>query len=145
MILSKTTPTYSLSCEAQAVPKPPRLHTTAREPKRAHFRVPAFKNTTKIPRKDPKKREEKKENCGGRGKKERNFGRSGGGEGVWLWSGQILDAPTKILNTPPTHPHTFTQHTSTTQHKTRQHTRQHKTTPTQHNTTHENRSGFNTC
>ena len=32
----------------------------------AHFRVPAFKNTTKIQRKDPKKREERKKNCGGR-------------------------------------------------------------------------------
>ena len=41
--------------------------------------------------------------------------------------------PTKILNTPPTHPHTFTQHTS---HSTRQH---------QHNTAQKNRSGFNTC
>ena len=34
---------------------PPGFHTTAREPKRAHFRVPAFKNTTKIQRKDPKR------------------------------------------------------------------------------------------
>ena len=36
------------------------LHTTAREPKRSHFRAPAFKNTTKIPRKDPQEREERK-------------------------------------------------------------------------------------
>ena len=35
---------------------PPGLHTTAREPKRAHFRVPAFKNTTKFQRKDPQER-----------------------------------------------------------------------------------------
>ena len=29
---------------------PPGFHTTTREPKRAHLRVPAFKNTTKIQR-----------------------------------------------------------------------------------------------
>ena len=57
------------------------LHTTAREPKRAHPRVPAFKNTTKIPRKDPQEGR-KNENCGGRGKKKRNFRRSGGGPSV---------------------------------------------------------------
>ena len=38
----------------------------------AHFRVPAFKNTTKIQRKDPEKREEK-ENCGGREQKKREI------------------------------------------------------------------------
>ena len=42
-----------LSCEAPAAPKPPGFHTTAREPKRAHLRVPVFKNTTKIQRKGP--------------------------------------------------------------------------------------------
>ena len=31
---------------------------TCGEPKRAHLRVPAFKNTTKIQREDPKEREE---------------------------------------------------------------------------------------
>ena len=55
--------------ETLAAPKPPGLHTTAREPKRAHFRAPAFKNT-KIQRK-----RRKKENCGGRGKK-KTFGPS---------------------------------------------------------------------
>ena len=45
----------SLSCEAPAAPKPPGFHTTTREPKRAHLRVPVFKNTTKIPRKRPTK------------------------------------------------------------------------------------------
>ena len=34
------------------------LFTTAREPKRAHFMVPAFKNTNKIQRKDPKREKE---------------------------------------------------------------------------------------
>ena len=38
------------------------LHTTTREPKRAHLRVPAFKNTTKIPREESQ-----------RGKKRTNF------------------------------------------------------------------------
>ena len=46
--------------------------------KRAHLRVPAFKNTTKIPREDPQ-REKKSENGSGRRKKGRNFGRSSGG------------------------------------------------------------------
>ena len=34
---------------------PPGFHTTAREPKRAHLRVPAFKNTTKIQRENPQR------------------------------------------------------------------------------------------
>ena len=52
------------------------FHTTAREPKRVHFRVPTFKNTTKIPRQDtkrekkytarPPEREKKSENGRGR-------------------------------------------------------------------------------
>ena len=41
-----------LSCEAPAAPKPPGLHTTAR----AHFRVPAFKNTTEDTQRDTKER-----------------------------------------------------------------------------------------
>ena len=39
---------------------PPGLHTTAREPQRAHLRVPVFKNNTKIPREDSQEREERK-------------------------------------------------------------------------------------
>ena len=75
---------------AQHAPKPPRLHTTAREPKRAHFMVPAFKNTTKIPRKENPKREKKERKIvAGEGKKSEILGgpaegRSGGegpGEG----------------------------------------------------------------
>ncbi len=55
-----------LSCETPATegwegPKPPGLHTTAREPKRAHFRVPAFRNTIKTAE---------------RAKEKRNYGRS---------------------------------------------------------------------
>ena len=48
---------------------------TPRQPensKRAHLRVPAFKNTTKIQREDPQ-REKKSENGGGRGKKKREI------------------------------------------------------------------------
>ena len=32
------------------------FHTTAREPRRAHLRVPAFNHTTKIQRNDPQER-----------------------------------------------------------------------------------------
>ena len=95
-------------------PKPPGFHTTACEPKCAHLRVTAFNHTTKIPRNDP---QGKNETVAGDGKKTRNFGRSGswergsGGGGV-RGSAQILDAPTKILNTH----RTFTpQHTTTQQ------------------------------
>ena len=52
-----------------SAPKPPGLHTTAREPKRAHFRAPTFKNTTKIQREDPQEREERKKIMAGEGKK----------------------------------------------------------------------------
>ena len=52
-----------LSCASPGSPVgPPGFHTTAREPKRAHFGVPAFKNTTKIQREDTQ-----------RGKKRTNF------------------------------------------------------------------------
>ena len=47
--------------------------------KREHLRVPVFTNTTKIQRKRPTREGEKNKKCGGRGKKERNFGRSWGG------------------------------------------------------------------
>ena len=97
--------------------KPRRLRGFTRQPenyKRAHLRVPAFNHTTKIQRNDP----QENENCGGRGKKKaRNFGRSGGGgpaDGE-PGSAQILDAPTKILNT-----HAPTHHTTTTTHHTTQ-------------------------
>ena len=58
---------------------PPGLHTTVREPKRAHLRVPVFKNTTKIQREDTQEREERMKIVAERDKKARNFGRSGGG------------------------------------------------------------------
>ena len=61
-----------------AAPKPPGLHTTAREPKRAHLNAPAFKhhqNSTRRPLREGRK----KENCGGRRKKSEILG--GPGEG----------------------------------------------------------------
>ena len=61
-----------------AAPKPPKLRTTAREPKRAHFRVRPSKTPPKFNERTPK-RDKKERNGGGRGKKERNFGLSGGG------------------------------------------------------------------
>ena len=42
-------------------------------PKRAHLRVQAFKNTTKIQRKGPTREGEKNKNSGGRGKKRAKF------------------------------------------------------------------------
>ena len=58
---------------------PPGFHTTAREPKCAHFTVPALQKHQQNSRKDPKRERKKKEIVAGGGKKERNFGRSGGG------------------------------------------------------------------
>ena len=45
-----TSGVFGLSCASRQG-----FHTTAREPKRAHFRVPVFKNTTKIPREIPQR------------------------------------------------------------------------------------------
>ena len=46
------------------------FHTTTREPKRGHLRVPVFTNTTKIQRETHTVRDKKSENGGGRWKKE---------------------------------------------------------------------------
>ena len=54
------------------------FHTTAREPNRAHVEVPAFKTPTKIPQEDLQEREGRI-NMWRERKKERHFGRSGGG------------------------------------------------------------------
>ena len=56
-------------------------HTTAREPRRAHLRVPVFKNTTKIQREDIQRGKKRTNFAAGEEKKERNFGRSRGGPG----------------------------------------------------------------
>ena len=50
--------------------KPPGPHTTAPEPKRGHWRVGAFKNTTKIQREDPQEKEERMKIVAGVGKTE---------------------------------------------------------------------------
>ena len=50
------------------------FHTTTREPKRAHLRVPVFKNTTKIQRKGPTREGERNEKTvAGEGKKRAKF------------------------------------------------------------------------
>ena len=59
--------------EAPAAPKPSGFHTTAREPKRAHLRVPTFKNTTKIPLENPQEREERMKMGAGESKKKAKF------------------------------------------------------------------------
>ena len=120
-----------LSCEAPAAP-PDRGF--ARQPESPNVHISGSrpsKTQPKIQRKDPKKREERKKLCRER-EKDRNFGRSGGGE-VRPNLGRThenLEHPTD------THPHLHTTHLTTTQH-TRQHTRQHNTTQ------HENRSLVN--
>ena len=57
------------------------MRTTAQEPKRAHFRVPAFKNDNQNSTRRPPKGEEKSEFSGGR-KKSAKFWAAGGG---WSW------------------------------------------------------------
>ena len=52
---------------------PPGFHTTTRELQTCTFERPGASNTTKIPRKRPKEREEKMKNCGGRVKKKREI------------------------------------------------------------------------
>ena len=120
---------------------PPGFHTTAREPKRAHFRVLVFKNTTKIQRKGPTREGEKNKNCGGRGKKKSE-----------ILGGPAEGGPAEgVPHRGPEHTHTHThnnntqQHTTTTQHTTTQkhnnntthnNTQQHRNTETQKHTTH---------
>ena len=53
--------------------KPPGLHTTAREPKRAHLRVPAFKNTTNSTRRHPEKDRKRTKMVAGEGKQRVKF------------------------------------------------------------------------
>ena len=64
---------FVLFLSLSAASGPPGLHTTAREPKRAHFMVPAFKNTTKIQRKDPKRGRKRMITVVGEGKKRAKF------------------------------------------------------------------------
>ena len=75
----------------------PGFHTTAREPKRVHLRVPAFKNTTKIQREDTQRGKKRTNFAAGEGKKERNCGRSRGREV------QRKGGPNQTLKPTPTH------------------------------------------
>ena len=74
-----------LSCEAPATPKPPGLHTTTRELQTCTFEGPGLQKTPPKLNETPE-RDKKSENGDGRGKKERNFGRSGVGRSGVGWS-----------------------------------------------------------
>ena len=65
-------------------PKPPGLHTSAREPKRAHVRVPVFTKTTKIQRRHPERDRKSKNGAGEGNKKSEILGgpAQGGPEGL---------------------------------------------------------------
>ena len=102
-----------LSCEVPAAPKPSGFHTTTREPKRAHLRATPQQTPPKFNEKTPRERQ-KERKWGGRGeKKERNFGRSGGGGSGVGW-GRVQT--------------NNTQHNTTTHNNTQQHQPQHNTT-----------------
>ena len=105
-----------------------------------HLRVPVFKNTTKIQRKGPKEREKRiKIVAGGGKKKERNFGRSGGGlSSGGLSGGGLSGGGLSSSHQHNTHTHTYTTHHNTPHHTTPHHTTPHHTTPhhtTPHHTT----------
>ena len=115
---------------------PPGLHTTARELQTRTFDGAGASNTTKIPRQDPKEREERKKIVVGEGQNTRIFGRSGVG-----WSSARGSTPhthshihthshTHKLSHTHTHSHTHTfTHTHT-------HTITHTRTPShEHNHT----------
>ena len=124
---------------------PPGFHTTAREPKRAHLRVPAFKNTTKIQRERPKEREKRMKTVTGEGKKKSEIlggpaeggpaeggpaeGGSGGrgsggrGSGGGGFGGGALNTPTHTQhnNNNNTNNNTTQQQHNTQQHRNTQH------------------------
>ena len=115
-------------------------HLSAGEPKRAHLRVPAFKNTTKIQREDTQEREERMKIVAGEGKKKERFWavrrRGGPGEGTNTHSRhtqQTHTADTHRRHTPQTHTadthrrHTPQTHTADTH---RRHTPQTHTADT---------------
>ena len=102
-----------LLCEASQAPQPPGFHTTEREPKRAHFRVPAFKNTTNIQRKD-NQRETKRVNMEvGKGKKLWVVRRKKGPQGVHGETGGSKNQQPHTNNTHNTHNTTTTTTTTT--------------------------------
>ena len=112
-------PVLGLSCEAPAAPKPPHIS--------GHRRFKHHQNSTK----GPPSEEERKQIVAGEGKKSAKFWAvrwravrwKGVGRGVGRGVGgsaQILDAPTKILNTHPTHTPQTHHTTDTPQHNTTQ-------------------------
>ena len=72
---------------------PPGFHTTAREPKRAHFRVPAFKTPPKFNEKTPRETQ-KQRNGGGKGKKKSEI-MGGPAEGGPVEGGRAEGGPGK--------------------------------------------------
>ena len=89
-----------LSCETPAALGPPGFHMTTRELQTCKFESPgASKTPPKFNEKTARERDKKSENGAGKGKKERHFGRSGGG-----WGGSK-----------PTTTHTNTNHNTTQQ------------------------------
>ena len=88
----------------------PGFHTTARELKRAYLTLPALQNTTKIPRKDPK-REEKKKIVAGEGRKSEFWAvrRRRGGPAEGSGRGRGVRGSTQILDQTHT-ADTHTQH-----------------------------------
>ena len=125
MVAAKSRPMRSLIARA---PKPPGFHTTTREPKRAHLRVPVFKNTTKIQRKGPTREGEKNKNCGGRGKKKSEI-LGGPAEGVRQ---RVVQTNNHTTIEPQSQQQTTTNYHNTTQ----QHTPTHSNNTEQHRTTH---------
>ena len=124
------------SCEllvvTQAAPKPPVcVHTTAREPKRGCLSVVGQQTPPKFNEKDQQEREKRIKNCGGRGKKERNFGRSGGGFGP-NQQPHHQHEPRTTTNDNKQPQHNTQQHTPTTQHTQQQHRTTHSTQHKQH-------------
>ena len=62
-----------LSCETLAASGPPGLHTTTREPKRAHLTPPALQTPPKFHEKTPRERQKDRTWGGEREKKTQNF------------------------------------------------------------------------
>ena len=109
--------------------RPPGLHTTARERKRGHFRARRFKNTTKIQRKDTQETEKSEHLWWDMEKRERNFGRSGGGAVRRRGAGSV-GARKFWTNTHSRHTHTQQTHTHTADtdtHSRHRHTQQTQT------------------
>ena len=102
-----------------AAPKPPGFHTTARETRRAHLRVPFFTKTTKIEREDTEREEERKWSER-RKKKDEILGGSGSAEGGPNQQQQHQHEPqqqtTTNNNKQPHNNNQTTQHNHTTTH-----------------------------